>query len=177
MRRTMLAGAGLLLALALTPGTATAAKKKPKLKIAGLSVNRWFMAPGGKAELDDGTNACYTMAGPAGTPPDITVFAFVSARNVPKSAPMTLDFETPWERQYPTEAFQGPFNRGLHKSKGKSQVAIFGGPAGKRDYFTYEMMPVGGPTSVFLSGDYKLKVTVKARGKTLTRRATVSVAC
>ena len=39
------------------------------------------------------------------------------------------------------------------------------------------MMPVGGPTSYFVSGDYKLTVTVKARGKTLTRKAKVSVAC
>ena len=172
----MLAGGAMLLALALTTGAAEA-KKKPKLKIAGLSVNRWVMPPGGKAELDDGANACYTIAGPDGAPPDITVYAFVKARNIPRSAPMTLRFETPWDSQYPSEPFEGPFKQGLFKSKGKSQVAIFGGPTGKHDYFTYNMMPVGGPTSSFLSGDYKLTVTVKARGKTLTRRAKVSVAC
>ena len=173
----MLAGAALLLALALPAGPAQAAKKKPKLKIVGLSVNRWLMAPGGKAELDDGTNACYTIAGPSGAPPDITVFAFVRARNIKRSAPTTLKFETPWDSQYPHDPFAGPFKNGLYKSKNKQQVSIYGGPTGKNDYFRYEMMPVGGPTSYFVSGDYKLTVTVKASGKTLTRKAKVSVAC
>jgi hypothetical protein len=169
------------LACTLPAGGAAAASKKPSLKVAGLSLNRWYLGRGAKVKANDDTNGCYTIGGPALTPQSLTLFGFVTAAHIPKSAPMTLTFTAPWYTRGrgfgTTNVYTGTFGKGLAKSKGKSQVAIFGGPQGPNDYFRYDMMPVGGATSSFIDGDYGLKVSVTVNGKKLTSASTASVDC
>jgi hypothetical protein len=179
--RALMIAAAAAAALALPAAGAQAASKKPSLKVVGLSLNQWYMGRGAKVKLDDGTNGCYTIGGPALTPPSLTLFGFVSAAHIPKSAPMTLTFTTPWDTRgrglAGDNTYTGPFGKGLFKSKGKGQVSAFGGPQGPNDYFRYDMMPTGAPTSTFIDGDYGLKVSVTVNGKKLTSASTASVAC
>jgi len=179
--RRVLAVAVVATLAAALPAGAEAASKKPTLRVAGLSLNRWYLGRGAKVKANDDTNGCYTIGGPSLTPDSLTLFGFVSATHIPKSAPMTLTFTTPWDtagRGVPGgNTYTGTFGKGLSKSKGKSQVSIFGGPQGPNDYFRYDMMPTGGATSTFIDGDYGLKVSVTVKGKKLTSASTASVNC
>jgi hypothetical protein len=181
-RRALMSTVALAALATLLPVSgAPAASKKPSLKVVGLSLNQWYLNRGAKVEADDGTNGCYTIGGPSLTPQSLTLFGFVTAAHIPKSAPMTLTFTAPWYTRGRglggTNVYTGTFGKGLFKSKGKGQVSAFGGPQGPNDYFRYDMMPTGGPTSSFIDGDYGLKVSVTVDGKKLTSASTASVNC
>ncbi|MCW2996101.1 MAG: hypothetical protein JWQ18_3596 [Conexibacter sp.] len=182
MHRHALAIALLATLAAALPAGAQAASKKPSLKVVGLSLNQWYLSRGAKVKRDDGTNGCYTIGGPSLTPQSLTLFGFVNAAHVPKSAPMTLTFTTPWDTAGRgggpgANVYEGTFGEGLFKSKGRNQVSIFGGPQGPNDYFRFDMLPTGGGTSNFIDGSYGLKVSVTVKGKKLTSASTASVDC
>jgi hypothetical protein len=181
--RWMLAAAVTGVSLFVLAPAAPAAKpkpKKPSLKISGLSVNQVFMKPGTKVTYPgDSQNRCYRMGGPSGEPQSLTVYGFVSAVKIPKNAPTTVIFTTPWTARIGADqgTTTGQFSKVLYHSKGRQQAAIFGGPQGPYDFFSYNMFPTGVPTSYYLSGTYTLDVTTVVNGKTLHANGSVKVLC
>ncbi len=169
-----------LLALAPAAPAAKPKPKKPSLKIAGLSVNQVFMKPGTKVTYPgDSQNRCYRMGGPSGEPQSLTVYGFVTAVKIPKNAPTTVTYTTPWTARFGGDlaTMTGEFSKVLFHSKGRQQAAIFGGAQGPYDFYSYNMLPSGIPTSYYLSGDYTLDVTTKVNGKTLHAKGAVKVLC
>ena len=119
------------------------------------------------------------MGGPSGAPQSVTVYGFVKAVKIPASAPTTVIFTTPWTAQFGADqgTFKGAFSKVLFHSKGRRQAAIFGGPQGPNDFYSYSMLPSGVATSYYLSGKYTLDVTTTVNGKALHARATITLAC
>jgi len=182
MPRRLLAGPivlGALLALAPAAPAAPAKAKKPSIKISGLSVNQVFSTPGTKIPYPDSQNRCYRMGGPSGAPPSVTVYGFVKAVKIPANAPTTVVFTTPWTAQFGAAigTTTGNFSKVLYHSKGRQQAAIYGGPQGPNDFYSYSMAPSGGATSYYLTGKYKLDVTTTVNGKALHASATITLAC
>lgn len=181
--RSLLAAAavGAVLASAPTvaPHAAAAKPRKPSVKVTGLSPNRWFVRPGGTVRANDGTNGCYVIAGPAGAPPSLTVYAFVRTVGVPASAPTTVTITTPWDGALPpgSPTVKGKLSDVLFRSRGRPQAGIFGGPQGANDRHRYVMLPTGLPTSAYYSGRYAIKVVTRVAGRTLTARGAITVAC
>jgi hypothetical protein len=169
----------LVVAAAALPAAPAVAAKKPSLKVAGLSINRFFARPGTKIVYPDSQNSCYAIEGADGAPQSLTVYAFVTAVKVPASAPATLTITTPWSKApgAAPEMTSGPFKTLLFHSKGRQQAAIFGGPQGPFDFYTYSMLPTGVPTSYYVSGLYSVDVTAKVGGKTLHAAGSVKVTC
>jgi len=178
--RRLLAGPITLSALLmLAPAAPAAAPKKPSIKISGLSVNQVFSTPGTKIPYPDSQNRCYRMGGPSGAPPSVTVYGFVKAVKIPANAPTTVVFTTPWTAQFGAQigTTTGNFSKVLFHSKGRQQAAIYGGPQGPSDFYSYSMAPSGGATSYYLTGKYKLDVTTTVNGKALHASATITLAC
>lgn len=168
-----------LFALAPAASAAKPKPKKPSIRISGLSVNQVFSKPGTKIPYPDSQNRCYRMGGPSGAPPSVTVYGFVKAVKIPATAPTTVVFTTPWTAQFgaQTGTTTGNFSKVLYHTKGRQQAAIFGGPQGPNDFYSYSMAPTGGATSYYLTGQYKLDVTTTVQGKTLRASATITLAC
>lgn len=178
---TRLAALAVLPAVLVPAAPAVAAKKQPKpsLKVVGISPNRWLTYPGQTVKLNDGTNGCYVIGGATGAPTSLQAFFFVKTVRLPSSAPTTLKLTTPWDGKNPQsgQTQQGKLSDLLFRSKGRPQAAIFGGPAGPYDRYTYNMLPTGIPTSYYLSGKYAIEVTVKAGPKTYRATGSITVAC
>jgi hypothetical protein len=171
-----------LLALMLAAPAAEAAKKKPKpsIKVMGLSINRVYVAKGDKIVPEDSTNACYRLAGEDGAPDSLTAYAYVKAVRIPASAKLTYEFHTPWDESAGGDIgqkYEGPFAKGLFPAKSTGGAALYQGPTGKGFFATYRMLPTGGPTSIYINGDYSMTVSVKVGGKTLKSSATIPVTC
>jgi len=168
-----------LLALAPAAPAARAKAQKPSVKISGLSVNQVFSPPGTKIPYPDSQNRCYRMGGPSGAPPSVTVYGFVKGVKIPASAPTTVVFTTPWTAQFGAQigTTTGNWSKVLYHTKGRQQAAIYGGPQGPNDFYSYSMAPTGGATSYYLTGQYKLDVTTTVNGKALHASATITLAC
>lgn len=148
---------------------APAASKKPYLKVESIALNRWVMHRGAKVEANDETNGCYTIAGPEGVPQQLVLYGNVTARNIPKSAPLTVTWTAPWHQPGQPLAdeavFRSTWGKGLAKVRG-----------GKDAFERYTMAPV--PTSSWLiDGAYGMKVSVTVGGKRLTSAVSASVNC
>lgn len=161
-----------------SPAVAAAAKKaKPALKVSRLSVNRWALAPGGKVAEGDGTNGCFSMLGPAATPPSLTVYGFVTFARVPASAPATVELTTPWDAAggFEPVKLSGAFGKVLHRVKGNGAAGAFGG--GAKDVFLFSMLPTGLPAATYVDGTYAMTVTARVHGRTLRSSGRITVDC
>ena len=170
----------LALFLAATPADAAKRKPKPSIKVTGISVNRVYVAKGGKIEPEDSTNACYMIGGADGVPDSLTAYAYVKAVKIPASAKLTYEFRTPWDDEAGGDIgqkYEGAFSKGLFPAKPSGGAAIYGGPTGKGFHAIYRQMPSGGTTSLFISGTYSMTVSVKVGTKTLKSSATLPVDC
>jgi hypothetical protein len=181
MKPVLLALLALLLAAPAAPA-AVAAKKKPKpsIKVMGISVNRAYVAKGGKIEADDGTNNCYIISGADGAPDSLTAYAYIKAVKIPASAKLTYEFHTPWDDDAGGDIgqkYDGPFSKGLFPAKPSGGAAIYNGPTGRGFYATYRQYPSGGTTSLAINGTYSMTVSVKVGGKTLKSSASLPVNC
>jgi hypothetical protein len=176
--------AALMLAFVAT-SQADAAKRKPKpsIKAMGISINRVYVdrKSDRKVEANDDTNDCYILGGGAsGVPAQLVAYAYVRGIRIPASAPMELEFKTPWDRMSGgaiDSIYKGTFGGGLFKAYKKPQAQIYGGPATKDDRFRYRMLPQPTPTSLYINGTYSISVSVKVAGKTLRTSTSVDVTC
>lgn len=169
-------------AAALAAPAADAAKRppKPSIKVTGISINRMYVAKGGKVEEGDSTNGCYIIGGPSGAPDSLTAYAYVKAVKIPASAKLTYEFHTPWDKSAGGDigqTYEGPFSKGLFPAKASSGAGIYNGPTGKGFYATYRQLPSGGGTSYYISGTYSMRVSVQVGTKTLTSSASIPVKC
>jgi len=147
---------------------------------ARLSINRAYADRGTTITAGDSSNGCYIIGGPSGEPPELKVYAYVQATKIPARAALTYKFTTPWDKDNLDPGgsmFSGQFSHGLFTAYRRQQAEIFNGPTGKQDYFTYRMLPTGNSTSRYTDGKYSLSVSVKVKGKTLSSRGAVNVAC
>ncbi len=173
----------IVLLLTLLAAPAAHAKKKPKpgLKVEGFSVNSVYIAKGTTVKPEESTNTCYRIGGPSGAPQSLVGAVYVRAIKLPKTAVTHYTFKTPWDKAQgvpPTDGvFDGPFNKGLFRSKPTNTGGTFGGPAGKHDYFTYRMLPTGIPASYYLAGEYSFTVTAKDAGKTYAAKGKITLNC
>ncbi len=171
-----------LVAMLVLPSSAAARKHvaKPSIKVLGLSINRAYADRGTTIRAGDSANGCYIIGGPSGEPPELKVYAYVQATKIPARAPLTYKFTTPWDKDNLDPGgsmFSGQFSHGLFTAYHRQQAEIYNGPTGKQDYFTYRMLPTGNSTSRYINGKYSLSVSVKVKGKTLSSRGAVNVAC
>lgn len=179
MRHLALLSSMVLLA---APAAAHAKKRpRPGLKVHGISVNSVFVAKGTTVEPEESTNTCYRIGGPSGAPQSLQATVYVRAIKIPKTAVMHYEFHVPWDKapgvQESDSVFDGPFGKGLFRSKPSNAGGAFGGPTGAHDHFTYRMLPTGTPTSYYLAGDYSFKVTARAGGRTYAARGKITLQC
>jgi hypothetical protein len=178
MRRLL----GTLLALMLlAPAAQAKPKPKPGLKVYGFSVNSVFISKGTTVPPSESTNTCYRIGGPSGAPDSLTGAVFVRAIKIPKDAPTSWTFNTPFDEapglMESDSVFDGTFKDALARSKPNNAGGAFGGPTGKHDYFTYRMLPSGSPTSYYMAGEYKFKIRAKAHGKIFKASGKITLQC
>lgn len=177
---TSAAIAALLAVTATAPVAGAKAPAKPSLKVTGLSVNRAVARPGETVKARDSQNRCYIIGGQTGAPQSLTFYGFVKAVKIPASAPTTVVFTAPWDsylRDVTLSTTSGTFKQVLYRNKTHPGALIFGGQAGPWDFYRYEMLPTGIPTSNFLDGTYGMDVKVKVAGRTLHAKGTFKLAC
>ena len=183
MRRasTTAAVAAVLAGAVAAPAAGAKAKPaRPSIKVTALSVNRAVAYPGETVKARDSQNRCFIIGGETGAPQSLTFYGFVKAVRIPASAPTTVVFTAPWDsylRDVTLSTTSGTFKQVLYRNKTHPGALIFGGQAGPWDFYRYEMLPTGIPTSNFLDGTYGMDVKVKVAGRTLHAKGTFKLAC
>jgi hypothetical protein len=152
------------------PTAAPAASKKPSLKVDRIELNRFALPRGGTVMRDDGSNGCYSIAGPEGTPLNLSLFGYVTAKNIPKSAPTTVTWTAPWHEPGQILADDAV----LTTTWGKALARQRGGP--KTAFERYTMAP-SQSSSQYVDGRFGMKVSVTVGGKKLTSAVTSTVNC
>jgi hypothetical protein len=181
--------AGLALVLAALTASPTAAfaagkgQNAPSLSVLGFGVNQLFVPKGTTVKSQSKCGDIVGSSSMIGPPQQVYLTVYVRATGIPNKAPTQIKDTLPYGYDEvasaeftPPAPFSNAFGAG---------ILPFGAPPGStKDLFhtlivsfaseagTYE-----GPSSEEFDGEYSYTVSVKAKGRTLTSTAKVTVDC